>query len=211
MKNNEQQNASMEDRILDEARKMFLEVGYDLTSTTEIARRVGCNQSMVHYYFRTKEQLFLKVFSQIKHLLFKSMESTLDSSEKDIFERIADLIEVHFDMLKDNQGLPFLVLGQVMTNPARRAELIDDFRPTILSVSERLQRELDTAAERGEITHCNASELITNIVSLNVGTFFIKPIICESMQLSEQAWDDYLSERKGDIIKCVLNSITIKS
>ena len=28
------------------------------TSTTEIAKTVGCNQTLIHYYFRTKEKLF---------------------------------------------------------------------------------------------------------------------------------------------------------
>ncbi|MDR0510259.1 MAG: TetR/AcrR family transcriptional regulator [Rikenellaceae bacterium] len=52
-----------EQEILDAAERLFLQKGYELTSTTEIAREAGCNQALVHYYHRTKEQLFVKVLS----------------------------------------------------------------------------------------------------------------------------------------------------
>ena len=35
-----------------------MEKGFDAVSTTDIARKVGCNQALVHYYFRTKDNLF---------------------------------------------------------------------------------------------------------------------------------------------------------
>ena len=53
----------MEKTILDTATKLFLEKGFASTSTTEIAKEVGCNQALVHYYFRTKERLFEAVFA----------------------------------------------------------------------------------------------------------------------------------------------------
>ena len=61
---------SMEQAILEEAEKLFLEKGFALTSTTEIAKRVGCNQALVHYYFRTKDNLFNTIFrTKIQSLL----------------------------------------------------------------------------------------------------------------------------------------------
>ena len=50
-----QQN--MEQIILEVAEELFLDKGYALTSTTEIAKKAGCNQALIHYYFRTKENL----------------------------------------------------------------------------------------------------------------------------------------------------------
>ena len=58
------ENPTMEIQILETAEKLFLEKGFASTSTTEIAREVGCNQALVHYYFRTKENLFNTIFEQ---------------------------------------------------------------------------------------------------------------------------------------------------
>ena len=41
---------SLEQTILEVAERLFLEKGFALTSTTEIAKEVGCNQALVHYY-----------------------------------------------------------------------------------------------------------------------------------------------------------------
>ena len=39
---------SMEEAILETAERLFLENGYASTSTTQIAKEVGCNQALVH-------------------------------------------------------------------------------------------------------------------------------------------------------------------
>lgn len=44
----------MQQKIMEAAQTLFLEKGYMATSTVDIAKKVGCNQALVHYYFRTK-------------------------------------------------------------------------------------------------------------------------------------------------------------
>ena len=63
---------SMEQAILETAENMFLNKGFAATSTTQIAREVGCNQALVHYYFRTKENLFNVIFEQKFKLFFQN-------------------------------------------------------------------------------------------------------------------------------------------
>ena len=63
-------NQNIEERILWVAERLFLEKGFSGTSTTEIAKAVGCNQALIHYYFRTKEKLFWDVFTpKMDHIL----------------------------------------------------------------------------------------------------------------------------------------------
>ena len=49
---------NLEQQILAVAEELFIANGFDGTSTTMIAQKVGCNQALIHYYFRTKENLF---------------------------------------------------------------------------------------------------------------------------------------------------------
>ena len=46
------------------AEKLFLEKGFASTSTTEIAKEAGCNQALVHYYYRKKDLLFTAIFEK---------------------------------------------------------------------------------------------------------------------------------------------------
>ena len=72
---------NMEEAILDAATRLFLQKGFKATSTTEIAREAGCNQALVHYYFRTKERLFEAIFQQkIKFFV----GALLDIGEEDL-------------------------------------------------------------------------------------------------------------------------------
>ena len=54
-----------EQEILLAASEEFFEKGYDGTSTAVIARKAGVTHAMVNYYFRTKEQLFLKILDDM--------------------------------------------------------------------------------------------------------------------------------------------------
>ncbi|MDR1602960.1 MAG: TetR/AcrR family transcriptional regulator, partial [Tannerella sp.] len=66
MNNNE---LSTEQIILEAAEAEFLEKGYGNAKTVSIAKRAGVGHSMLHYYFRTKEQLFQKIFKEKVHTL----------------------------------------------------------------------------------------------------------------------------------------------
>lgn len=49
------------DQILAVARRLFTELPYAEVSTTAIAREAGVQRGLIHYYFGTKRELFLKV------------------------------------------------------------------------------------------------------------------------------------------------------
>jgi AcrR family transcriptional regulator len=55
-----------EDRIFEAAKKTFLLYGYHATTLHQIAVEVGINKSAIHYYFRSKQRLYVKV---VKYLL----------------------------------------------------------------------------------------------------------------------------------------------
>lgn len=45
-------------RLLEEATRLFARVGYEKTSTREVAAAAGCNASLIAYYFGGKEGLY---------------------------------------------------------------------------------------------------------------------------------------------------------
>ncbi len=51
---------NIEEDIMLAAESVFLEKGYSLATTTAIAERAGVTHAMLHYYYRTKEQIFFK-------------------------------------------------------------------------------------------------------------------------------------------------------
>ena len=50
--------------ILEAAEDEFITKGYNGAKTTEIAKKAGVTHAMLHYYYRTTENLFQKVFRE---------------------------------------------------------------------------------------------------------------------------------------------------
>ena len=57
----EKVNKNTEAAILEAAKSLFKTNGFKGTTTTMIAGQAGVTHAMLHYYFRTKEQIFVKV------------------------------------------------------------------------------------------------------------------------------------------------------
>ena len=135
-------NDNMEQRIREVAQELFFKQGYALTSTTQIAKEVGCTQALVHYYYRTKENLFRQIFlEQIQAALNVIGQSLMNEDSFDKF--IEHAISMYFDTLMSNPRLPFFVLEERQARIAHqcvevhRDGVLDEFVERIL-VHQRL-------------------------------------------------------------------------
>lgn len=206
MGENHQKN--MEEAILQVAEKLFLEKGFTMTSTTEIAKLAGCNQALVHYYYRTKENLFKKVFNN-KIEFFLAIFMQIDASDDDFFTKLRRKIEVHFDLLISNPKLPFLIVNELITNSNRlniiRNEITESHvkEQIIEALSSDLQQEID----KGTIRQISVIDLLLNIISLNVFTFVTLPIFQEAFCMSESEKSEFIVQRKEEIIQVIFKSL----
>ena len=53
-----------EDAFLDAAERLLIEVGYSGITTRRLAEEAGANHGLVHYYFGSMENLFLRVLER---------------------------------------------------------------------------------------------------------------------------------------------------
>lgn len=54
-----------EEKILEEAKEIFLLYGYHGTTVSEIATAASVNKAAIHYYFRSREKLYCEVVKEI--------------------------------------------------------------------------------------------------------------------------------------------------
>ena len=111
----EKQN--MEQTILKAAEELFIDQGFVKTTTVQIAKKAGCNSAMVHYYYRTKEQLFERIYGEKIKLVIESL-TAISGSGKSLEERVAEIIDVYFDFLSRNPRLPAFMLYEAQQSPA---------------------------------------------------------------------------------------------
>jgi AcrR family transcriptional regulator len=92
MKRTQERNATR-GKILEGARLLFWEQGYEATTLADVAGRTGVNLGSVYYFFRTKEKLLLGVLDLYTQLLYPALIEPLFARVDDPIERIFGLLE----------------------------------------------------------------------------------------------------------------------
>ena len=205
-----ERNQNIEKRILWVAERLFLEKGFSDTSTTEIAKAVGCNQALIHYYFRTKEKLFWDVFAPKMEQVVEYLDAPLDESVE-FMERIGNIIDFYFGMLELDERLAPFIVKELMMNPVRW----DKFRERFLrserrsSAFDKFERMVDEEVAKGTIRRILAIDLLLDIISLTISAFIIAPKGFATGECDPNSRKEYLERRRNDVRTLVINGIRI--
>jgi len=198
---------SLEQTILEVAERLFLEKGFALTSTTEIAKEVGCNQALVHYYYRTKDNLFNVIFEQKFKLLFQGIFEMKSLGNLKFQDKLKYIIESHFDILRKNPGIPSLILNEL----SRKPDQITDLREKLHELPEKLivelNEELQLEIENGNVREISIIDLIVTMLSLNVALFIMLPVVEKALQWDEAQKEFMISHRRSENVDFILKSI----
>lgn len=203
--NNERQSKEYE--ILAAAEQEFLTKGYDGARTTSIAKAVGVTHAMLHYYFRTKEQLFERIVDEKFRLMSLSFLSIIGNSSLPIVERLKVGVEAHFDFVAANPQLPRFVINEVVSRPERYELFYSRAEGVVKNLYNGLQVDIDAAAERGEIEWVDIRMLFISIMSLNIFTFFAYPFMNPLMGDLMDDKEQFLKARKAENVETILRRI----
>ena len=198
---------SMEQSILETAERLFLEKGFTLTSTTEIAKAVGCNQALVHYYFRTKDNLFNTIFEQKFRLFFQHVFELGNLDQLSFTDMLKHFIESHFEMLKANPKLPLLIISEFSRRPDQVNVLKEKLQGIPQKLFEKLNAQMDAEITAGRIRQTTLMDLIITTVSLNVSLFLLLPIASQIASLNDVQQQVMIEHRKQEHVSMILNSL----
>lgn len=201
-------NDTMEVRIREVAQQLFFRQGYAATSTTQIAKEAGCTQALVHYYYRTKENLFRQIFlEQVQAALNVVGRSLVSEMSFEDFLRSA--ISMYFDALQKNPRLPFFVLEELVSNPERRKYLRENFvkRPSYVMLYMQFDARVKAEQQAGRLAKTDAFDIMMSIASLTVFTFLSLPMYQDLLSRSDEQVREYIAHRKAEVTRLVLQGI----
>ena len=205
-----ERNQNIEKRILWVAERLFLEKGFSGTSTTEIAKAVGCNQALIHYYFRTQEKLFWDVFAPKVEQVVEYLDAPLDES-LDFLDRIRNVIDFYFGILELDERLAPFIVNEFIMNPERW----DKFRNRYLrsesrsSAFTRFENMVREEVSRGTIRDVRPIDLLMNIMSLTITAFIVAPKGFASSECDRNARKAYLEHRREDLKELIVCGIRL--
>ncbi|MED9962468.1 MAG: TetR/AcrR family transcriptional regulator [Bacteroidales bacterium] len=200
------QKNNMEEQILLVAKELFMQFGYEGVSTTQVAKAVGCNQALVHYYYRTKQNLF-KIICQQE--IQKMLKILADIPQEDIsFEDfIEKIIEAQIGFLKNNPDAPFFIIGELRHNSEvlkMMRELFSEFGKEIVG---KIRLFVQMKQSKGELNDVSIEDLLIDIVSLDVMSFVGQVLFTQILEMDSQTQEAFLERRKKHIKKLILSNI----
>lgn len=201
-------NQQMEDRIKAVAQQLFLEQGFAATSTTQIAREAGCTQALVHYYYRTKENIFRQIFlEQIQ----AAMDVVVRSLNNDVpfDEFLSNAISLYFDTLMKDPRLPYFALEELVSNPERRKYLRENFvkKPQYAMYYMQLDARVRREQQAGRLVQVETFDIMMSVASLTVFNFIAMPMYRDLLERNDEQVREFLLHRKKEVIRLILNGL----
>jgi TetR/AcrR family transcriptional regulator len=194
-----------EEKIFEAATDVFVEKGMDGARMQDIATHAGINKALLHYYFRTKDQLFNTVFEMIARKIFKKFAPVFDENLS-LEEKIRFFFKEHISFLQENPRLPGFLLNEVNRNPARIKKLLKnvDFDNIWFKIYNQHKEEL----KKYNITQASLPQLMISIAAISVFPFAAKGILEGILEKLDINFDEYMEERKEFAAEFVINAIT---
>ena len=202
----EQVAQSKEQQILEAAEREFLKKGYDGARTTSIAKAAGVTHAMLHYYFRTKEQLFERFIDKKMSEVVPLLTHLFGNSDLPLVERIEKTISVHFDFVATNPDLPRFLINEILPYK-ERCDLFYSKVANFLYFFNNLQREVNEAAARGEVEQFNVLLLFQSVLSLNIFPSLMINMIENLMSNNRQSMKEIFAQRKAENIELIMRRI----
>ncbi len=203
-----EQEKNTEEKILDAAKDVFQKKGMAGARMQEIADKAGINKALLHYYYRTKDKLFEKVF-EIAFSLFIPRVKEIMLSEKTLFEKVEFFIDSYLSLLQKHPFIPSFVIGELNRNPQILVGIFEknvQFKEN--NLFEIFQTQIDSEVEKGIIKPIDVKNLMTNIIGLCIFPIVARSIIQGIMfENNKKEYDDFLKQRKDFVTDFVINSI----
>jgi AcrR family transcriptional regulator len=191
------------EKVIEAAIQIFIKKGYGGARMQEIADRAGINKGLLHYYFKSKENLFHAVMLKVMQQIAPQID-LLINSEEEIRVKVRQFVELYIDILIQNPHLPAFVLAELNMNGEFFVREI--FRKNKINPMKLiLQIQMEIAD--GKLKPVNPFNLLVNILSMCIFPFIARPIFREIAGLSEDDYMKLMVLRKKEVTDFILGAI----
>ncbi|KHT65523.1 TetR family transcriptional regulator [Photobacterium gaetbulicola] len=192
------------ERLIVEARKLFVSLPYSKVSTRMIASRADVNVALIRYYFANKAGLYEAMLRETITPIHAQFKVTLNKGD---FASIGDLIRTYYRIMAPNPDMPKLIARAMMMEPAdlqrQTMEKIfkEQARPAIEVMFQQLQKQ---GVLRADVCPDKAK---MSFISLMVFPFLIPPslLTLQNIEMDET----YLAELAEHNVNLLIRGLTM--
>jgi len=190
-------------KILNTAKELFIEKGFAATTMRDISSRANINKGLLHYYFQSKQMLFVNVMQMTTFELFPKVDSILHLNVS-FSEKLELIIDVYIEFLLKNPRLPAFIINELNSNTDLFVDIImqADIYNRILNIASLIIDEKELKDTRMEPV-----QFIINFLSLMLYPFLMKPLVQKVTGMDDENFSYNIRLRKKIVLDTLINSI----
>ena len=167
MRNNEQDTEKV---ILEAAEAEFLEKGYSDAKMLSIARRAGVAHSMLHYYYRSKENLFQTIFMKKVQKLLPSYEELFNDnvSFTDVLRYLRDARDRFF--WAQTPRMPYFILTEILASPKNRELFLTILEKAVPQQLARIKKLLEAEIAKGTVRPISFMDFMLLMITIDASS-----------------------------------------
>jgi AcrR family transcriptional regulator len=156
---------------LESADELFAEVGFDATTTRQIAARAGVNKALIHYHYESKDQLLERLLARYYDELSAVLAGAL-AADGDLRARFGALLDAYLDFLVEHQNFSRIV--QREASGGRHMGLIQErMAPLFAMAIDAIDGRYPAAGDAG----LDAADLLTSFYGMVVSSFAYRGVL----------------------------------
>lgn len=198
---------TMEDRILEAAKQVFVRKGYEATKMGDVAAEAGIGRTALHYYYRTKEMLFDAIFDQLIGALLPNLGAIIDE-DTSFLEKLPKIINQYVKTLQRNPLFPIFVINELERAPEHIYHSILK-NPSRIEPIIRMRKQMEKEMEQGLLKKLPVYYVATTLISLLVFPMLVRnPFTAIFMGGDAEKYEDFLQERIPFVTDIMIRLLT---
>lgn len=198
---------TMENRILEAAKQVFVRKGYEATKMGDVAAEAGIGRTALHYYYRTKEMLFDAIFDQLIGALLPNLGAIIDENTS-FLEKLPKIIDQYVKTLQRNPLFPIFVINELERAPEHIYHSILK-NPSRIEPIIRMRRQMEKEMEQGLLKKLPVYYVATTLISLLVFPMLVRnPFTAIFMGGDAGKYEAFLQERIPFVTDIMIRLLT---
>lgn len=184
-----------EEKIFQAAQTIFQKRGFEGARMQEIADEAGINKSMLHYYYRSKDNLFLEVFKAGVKKVFPRVLGILSSGQP-LSRKVEEIVNFYHEMYEQNPHLPSFVVYEMNQHPDRFKTFMQSMN---ISLPKIFMDQVNEGIKEGKIMPMHPTHFFLNVVSMCMMPMVARTMVQTIFSLDDGDYSELLEERKSMI------------
>ncbi len=192
--------------MIDAARRLFIQKGFEDTTMCDIAEQAKVNRSTLHYYFPNKDVMFRAVFSSIVEEL-KPRLNEIMASGKPLIERLSLVVDEYFERFLENPQIPGFFISEIQRD-------VDHFIATARELHydklfSMVRDALNTEMQEGRLKKVPMYMVFTAFYGNIAFPFITKNLFVSWFDMNEAEYRDMIMEWKKYLL-FQINNLLVK-